>query len=131
VAALYDVPRQSLELLPQYARIAATLHQALKDVGPALVAELQVRAYLCLCVRCLNNPMLKALPLSCSPLPFTPLQLTESTLPKKQQSDFRYYQQTIHTINQPTSRTPPDKPTNQPHPKNPQMQSEFRYYQRK
>ncbi len=42
VAALYDVPRQSHELLPQYARIAATLHQALKDVGPALVTELLV-----------------------------------------------------------------------------------------
>ena len=46
------MPRQSLELLPQYARVAATLNQALKDIGPPLVAELQVniQIYVFVCV---------------------------------------------------------------------------------
>ena len=43
VKALYDVPRQSLELIPNYARVAATLiHKAeMKDVGAQLVDKLK------------------------------------------------------------------------------------------
>ena len=43
VAALYGVPRQSLDLLPNYARIVGTLDKVMKDIAPALVEELQVR----------------------------------------------------------------------------------------
>ena len=40
VRALFAVPRTALELVPQYARIAAVVSQAFKDVGTLLVAEL-------------------------------------------------------------------------------------------
>lgn len=39
--ALFEVPRQSLDLLPQYARIAATLDLVMKDLVPQLLAALQ------------------------------------------------------------------------------------------
>lgn len=39
-AALIDVPRQSLDLLPQYARIAATLDVVMKELVPAVVSAL-------------------------------------------------------------------------------------------
>jgi regulator of nonsense transcripts 2 len=40
VRALFAVPRTALELLPQYARIAAVVGEAFKDVGAQLCAEL-------------------------------------------------------------------------------------------
>ncbi|KAG5175188.1 armadillo-type protein [Tribonema minus] len=41
VRALFEAPRQSLDLLPQYARLVATLDQVLRDIAPALTDDLQ------------------------------------------------------------------------------------------
>lgn len=41
VRSLLAVPRQALDLLPQYSRLVATLDQVLKDIAPALVEELR------------------------------------------------------------------------------------------
>ncbi|CAN0203100.1 unnamed protein product, partial [Ectocarpus fasciculatus] len=41
VAALFNVPRQALDLLPMYARLVAILDQAMKTIAPLLIDELR------------------------------------------------------------------------------------------
>jgi hypothetical protein len=41
VRALFAVPRTALELVPYYARLAATLASVMKDVAPMLLAMLE------------------------------------------------------------------------------------------
>lgn len=43
VQAVFTAPRQSLDLLPHFGRIIATLNRFMTDLGPMLQAELQVR----------------------------------------------------------------------------------------
>ena len=45
VRALFSVPRSSLQLLPYYARLTATLQRCMRDVGPALLQLLEEEFY--------------------------------------------------------------------------------------
>ena len=51
--ALFSCPRQALELLPMYARIAATLNVGtLKEIAPALTDELRREVMQCNAMQC-------------------------------------------------------------------------------